>query len=189
MNTTSSEVTGSPSCQVASGRIVNVQVLPLASTVQPDGQVRPVRPVGAERDEAAEDERGEVAVGLGPGGQRVDRARAADRALAIDDVRGPARGSADGRRPPGRRAATVPVAGADPGSATTMARATRTPPRTATIPRSRCGQCDLASSGRSRGAARRSAQRRAVRCQADAPASTSANEASEKSTNRTSGRS
>ena len=32
--TTSSAVTGTPSCQVASSRIVKVQVLPLASVVQ-----------------------------------------------------------------------------------------------------------------------------------------------------------
>ena len=33
VNTTSWAVTGSPSCQVASSRILNVQVLPLASVV------------------------------------------------------------------------------------------------------------------------------------------------------------
>ena len=47
------------------------------------GQIRDERPVRAVADEAGEDERDEVAVGLGPGGQRADRHGTPEDALAI----------------------------------------------------------------------------------------------------------
>ncbi len=55
-------------------------------------QVRDERPVRAVADETREDERHEVAVGLGLGGQRADRHRAPEDALAIRPGRDRARG-------------------------------------------------------------------------------------------------
>ena len=76
-------MTGSPSCQRASGRRLNVQVLPVGSTVQRVASAGHEHAVGAAGDEALEHERDEVAVGLRPGAERVDGDDRAKHALAV----------------------------------------------------------------------------------------------------------
>ena len=83
MNATSSAVTGSPSCQT---RVVaQLEGPDVAGRVDRPalGEVGHERPGRAVADEPREDQRDEVAIGLGPRRQRADRDRVSEDAFAI----------------------------------------------------------------------------------------------------------